>query len=130
MHWHTLNLAKVLIQEEAFGLGVPIQYEAPMLILKRPDDQSGDEQKVTFEPRHRFTFGAAGRIDVYSYPAFREAMLLRTPTIANPEKMTWEEVEALVATAPWKALSTERLPLKVDLTDERSIVAFLNDLVA
>src|SRR5438552_11559334 len=74
--WAASRSAKEL-EEDPFHLGARLSYEAPVLTLKRPDPQSGGEQKITFEPRFRYTIGAAGRIDVYSYPAFREAMLLR-----------------------------------------------------
>lgn len=117
-------------QEDPFGLGASLAYEAPVLKLRRPDPQSGSEQRITFEPRHRFTIGAAGRIDVYSYPRFREAMLLRTPDIRGADNLTWEEAEERVADAPWRAFSPERLPLSVDLEDDSSLRQFLDDLVA
>src|SRR5438128_9444769 len=64
------------IREDPFGLGAPLEYEAPVLVLKRPDPRTGDEQRITFEPRQRYAPGAAGRIDIYSYPRLREALLL------------------------------------------------------
>jgi hypothetical protein len=117
------------IRENPFGFGAPFTYQAPVLVLKRPDPQTKDEQRITFEPRHRFTLGAAGRIDVYSYPSFREAMLLRVPDTAGAENLTWDEAEERVARAPWKAFTPERLPLDADVEDAGSLLAFLDNLV-
>lgn len=116
------------ISEDPFGLGASIPYTAPVLTLRRL--QNGSEQRITFEPRHRMTFGAAGRIDVYSYPTLREAMLLRTPNTVGAASLTLEEAENLVANAPWRAFSLERLPLSVEMADPNSLSQFLEDLVA
>src|SRR5947209_8188463 len=117
------------LQEDPFGLGMRLEYEAPVLVLKRPAPQTHEEQRITFEPRHRWAVGAAGRIDVYSYPRFREAMLLRLPDLTNAEALTWEEAEERVARAPWKAFSPERLPLDADLADRSRLLTFLESLV-
>jgi hypothetical protein len=118
------------IREDPFSLGAPIMYEAPVLTLRRPDPQSGAEDRITFEPRHRYAIGAAGRIDVYSYPRLRDAMLLRILDTGNAENLTWEEAGDQVADAPWRAFSLERLPLSVDLANDHSLAAFLEDMVA
>lgn len=115
--------------EQPPGLGANIDYNAPILVLTRAS-ANGEELRVTFEPRYRFTIGAAGRIDIYSYPAFREAMLLRTPNTNGAETLTWDEAEERVTEAPWKAFSTERLPLQVDFASDLSIQGFLKDLVS
>jgi hypothetical protein len=117
------------IREDPFHLGARLEYEAPVLVLKRPDPRTAEEQRITFEPRNRYTIGAAGRIDVYSYPNFREAMLLRLPDTTGAENLTWEEAEERVATALWKAFSTERLPLAYQLDSPEGVVAFLEDMV-
>lgn len=117
------------ITEDPFHLGASIAYDAPVLTLKRADPQ-GNEQRITFEPRHRFIMGAAGRIDVYSYPQFREAMFLRIADTSNAETLTWDQAEERVANAPWKAFSQGRLPLRVDLADGDSVREFFEDLVA
>lgn len=117
------------IREDPFGLGAPLEYDAPVLILKRLDRRTGEEQRITFEPRQRYMLGAAGRIDVYSYPGLREAMLLRIPDATGAADLTWEETENRVARAPWKAFSPERLPLAADISRRASLAAFLNDLV-
>jgi hypothetical protein len=124
----TASRDRVEIQEDPFGLGASVPYEAPVLVLRRK--RNGAEQRVTFEPRRRFAVGAAGRIDVYSHPALREAMLLRIPNPADAAGLTWEEADALAADTPWKAFSEERLPLSVDLADNRSLLGFLDDMVA
>ncbi len=118
----------VQISEDPFSLGAPISYAAPLLVLKRM--RNGLEQRVTFEPRRRFAADAAGQVDVYSYPALRDAMLLRTPEASDAAKLTLEEAEDLVARAPWKALSDSRLPLDADMADPGSLVRFIEDMVA
>jgi hypothetical protein len=115
--------------EQPAGLGATITYTAPVLVLTRASDE-GHEIRITFEPRHRFTIGAAGRIDVYSYPSFREAMLLRVPDMRGAENLTWDEAEERVTAAPWKAFSSERMPLDVDLQSSSSIQIFLRAFVA
>jgi hypothetical protein len=126
--WDATTTA-VRIREDPFGLGAPLDYEAPVLVLKRSDPATCEEQRITFEPRQRFTREAAGRIDVYSFPRLREAMLLRLPDTSGADDLTREEVEARVAVAPWKAFSPERLPLDADLEDRDRLVAFLRNLV-
>ncbi|HEY3284961.1 MAG TPA: hypothetical protein VGN26_22030 [Armatimonadota bacterium] len=124
---------KTEILEEPYGLGVPLSYEAPVLVLRRPSPRDRSEQRITFEPQARFVIGAAGRVDVYSYPQFREVMLLRVVdrgSIPPAEEMTPEAAEILAASAPWKAFSQERLPLQMDLSDDAGFLAFLEDLVA
>jgi hypothetical protein len=117
------------IKEDPFGLGAPFQYVAPVLVLKRPAPGSDHEQRITFEPRHRYTMGAAGRIDVYAYPSLREALLLRIPDTSGAADLTREEAEERVSRAPWKAFSPERLPLDADLADTGRFLRFLDDLV-
>jgi len=123
------TLSDTDVQEDPYALGASISYRAPVLVLRRSGPQ-GTEQRVTFEPRHRFTLGAAGRIDVYSSPAIRDAMLLRTANTENAENLTFDEVEERVAEAPWRAFSVERMPLAVDFNSDSSIVQFLQDLAA
>jgi hypothetical protein len=124
--WHA-SFSERAVQEEPTGTGTSLTYAVPVLELSRVDPQ-GNPQRVTFEPRHRFTILATGRIDVYSYPALREAMLLRILNVDNPETLTWEAIEGLVAHAPWAAFSMDRLPLSVDLGSEESVRKFLSDL--
>lgn len=118
------------ITEDPFGIGARTNYDAPVLNLKRSGPGNGEGQQITFEPRHRITLGSAGRIDVYSYPQLREAMLLRVPDTNGADNLTWDDAEKLVAIAPWKAFSQERLPLSVNLSDKDSVRTFLEDLVA
>ncbi len=77
-----------------------------------------------------FSTFATGRIDVYSYRALRDAMLLRRSDIADPGALTWEELETEIGHGDWKAYSTERLPLGVDLGSGASLRKFLADLVS
>lgn len=116
------------IREDPFGLGAALEYLAPVLVLRRPHPQTGEEQRITFEPRHRYTMGAAGRIDVYSFPGLREALLLRVPDVAGAESLTWDEAEERVSKAPWKIFSPDRLPLNFDLSSPASLCAFLDAL--
>jgi hypothetical protein len=116
-------------REDPFWLGASLTYKAPLLILKRADPVTGEEQRVTFEPRHRFALGTPGRIDVYSFPRLREAMLFRVVDAANAADLTWEQAEALVAQTPWKAYSSDRLPLEADLSTPAGLLAFLESLV-
>jgi hypothetical protein len=118
------------VTEEPLGIGAPLTVTISMLILDRPCLNGGYAQKITFEPIHRYVVGAAGRIDVYSYPAMREAILLRRVAVNGIGNLTIDEAENLVAKAPWRAYSSENLPLKVDLTDQSSVIEFLNDLVS
>jgi hypothetical protein len=126
--WHSAFSATE-VREEPTGLGATLGYTVPVLELTRLNVANGEE-RITFEPRHRFTVGATGRIDVYSHPALRDAMLLRVLKVEHPEDRTWEELEKLVGKAPWRAFSTERLPLDVDFSSEPSIQHFFSDLVA
>jgi hypothetical protein len=121
--------SSVGVQEDPFGLGTPLRYEAPVLVLRRADPQTGDEQRITFEPRFRFAMGAAGRIDVYSFPRLREAMLLRVVSATSVDDLTWEQAQERVAEAPWRAYSPERLLLDADLQVPERLVAFLEELV-
>ncbi len=116
-------------KEDPFSLGASIAYGVPVMVLTRPGCDGADEQSVTFEPRHRFTIGAAGRIDVYSSPALGEAMLLRIPNTNGVEDLTWEEAEERVEKAPWCAYSQERHPLDYNLDDDDSLLALLEELV-
>ena len=125
----TTSFTTIAVSEDPFGIGGQFEYEAPVLVLKRVQTD-GYEQNITFEPRHRYTLGAAGRIAVYSYPKLREAMLLRIPETKDTRNLTLDETEDLVGTAPWKAFSTERIPLKVDVAEGDSFRSFLEDLVA
>jgi len=126
--WHA-TYSQTDVREEPVGIGATLSYTVPVLELSRIGP-AGTEQRITLEPRHRFTIGATGRIDVYSHPALRDAMLLRRSLMENPEGLTWEEIETEIGHGQWKAYSTERLPLNVDLTDGASIRQFLADLVS
>jgi hypothetical protein len=118
------------VTESPVGLGAPIVYSAPVLALSRTARKADAVERVVFEPHHRFTIGSAGRIDVTSFPAMREAMLLRRLHHPDLTSMTADELEELIAEEPWKAYSQELLPLSVDLADPDSLLAFLDDLVA
>ena len=126
--WHT-TFSECNVSEEPSGVGASLTYTIPVLELSRALS-NGSAQRITFEPRYRFAIGATGRIDVYSHPASREAMLLRSSNVEDPESQTWEELEALIGKAPWRAFSTERLPLDVDFNSKPSVRRFLSDLVA
>ncbi len=121
---------RIDITEDPFGIGARISYQAPVLILERPFGEKNVSQQITFEPRHRNTLGSAGRIDVYSYPEMREAMLLRVPNIDGAKDLTQETAEKLIAETPWTAFSQERMPLRADLSSDEGVRAFLEDLVA
>jgi hypothetical protein len=118
------------ITEDPFGIGARIAYTAPVLILERLVGKEQVSQRITFEPRHRNALGSAGRIDVYSYPDMREAMLLRVPITNGAQGLTQEDAEKLVAETPWTAFSQERMPLRADLSNDEGVRTFLNDLVA
>jgi len=118
------------ITEDPFCIGADITYSAPVLILERPFGENNLSQQITFEPRHRNTIGSAGRIDVYSYPYMREALLLRVLKPLNAANLTMEQADQLVAITPWCAYSQERMPLKADLTTDDGVLSFLEDLVA
>ena len=118
------------IKEDPFSLGASVSYVAPVLVLKRLRGNPEAEQRVTFEPVHRFTILAAGRVDVYAHPTLREAMLLRTPDLTNSENLTWEEAEERVAHAPWSLYSSDRIPLKSDILVPNDLKSFLEDLTA
>lgn len=118
------------IKEDPFSLGASVSYVAPVLVLKRLRGNPEAEQRVTFEPVHRFTIGAAGRVDVYAHPTLREAMLLRSPDLKDSENLTWEEAEARVAHAPWALYSADRIPLRIDISAPNDLKSFLEDLTA
>ena len=118
------------ITEDPFGIGARIACEAPVLLLERPFGKEKISQQITFEPRHRNSLGSAGRIDVYSYPEMREAMLLRVPNANGTQGLTQEATEKLVAETPWAAFSQERMPLHANLSSDEGIRTFLEDLVA
>ncbi len=128
--WNLIADQNIEITEELYVLGVNVSYTAPVLILERAEPVTIQTQQITFEPRHRNTLGSAGRIDVYSYPAMHEAMLLRIPTSDNANKLTFEAAEQRVEETPWTAYSTERMPLSADLTTPEGMRSFLDDLVA
>jgi hypothetical protein len=117
------------ITEDPFGIGARLTYAAPVLILERSKHDIDESQRITFEPRHRNTIGSAGRIDVYSYPAMNEAMLLRIPDTKGTNVLTQEAAEQLVADTPWTAFSQERMPLYADLSSDQGMRRFLEDLV-
>jgi len=118
------------IAEDPFGIGARIAYTVPVLILERPVGKEQASQQITFEPRHRNALGSAGRIDVYSYPAMHEAMLLRIPNTDSANDLTQETAEKLIAETPWTAFSQERMPLRADLSSDEGVRTFLEDLVA
>jgi hypothetical protein len=127
--WDAVTTGRITIEEDPFGLGMRLAYDAPVLVLKRPDPKTHEEQRITFEPRHRWTMGSAGRIDVYSYPRLRDVMLLRLPDLTDADALTWEQAEERVAATPWKVYSQDRLPLDADLADDSRLLAFLESLV-
>ncbi len=116
------------IKEDPFSLGASVSYVAPVLVLKRLHGNPEAEQRVTFEPVHRFTIGSAGRIDVYAHPSLREAMLLRSPNLKDSETLTWDEAEERVAHAPWVLYSADRIPLRIDISVADNLNLFLEDL--
>ncbi len=118
------------ITEDLFGIGARIAYKAPVLILGRPFGKENISQQTTFEPRHQNALGSAGRIDVYSYPEMREAMLLRVPNTNGAQGLTQEATEKLVAETPWTAFSQERMRLNADLSNDEGVRASLTELVA
>ncbi len=127
-NWHASYGSKE-IKEDPNGIGA-ISYNAPVLELKRIGEVTKKEERVIFEPYHRFTALAAGRIDVISYPALRELMLLRTPKIENANELTYEQIEDEVAKAPWVFYTTERIPLRVGPLDAEEFNRLLDDLTS
>lgn len=124
------HLSEKSIREEPFGLGSPISYHAPILTLTRPGETENLSQRITFEPKHRYTIGSAGRIDIYSYPALRELMLLRIVAHDPVEEVTVEEAEELVRDAPWRLYTDTRIPLADDINDPEDLVVLLDALVS